>query len=319
MLDSSQISMTAIAGVFDESTDCVKLIDRDARLVWMNRGGLCTMEIADFSLVDGAYWPGFWPDDTRERIEAVLRKDDPAPAHFTAACDTAKGTPKWWDVSVVPVNDVFDRHVGFIATSRDVTEREREAQSREVLVQELRHRQGNTLTLASTLMMMHAAGKPELAAFADDMNLRFAALGRAQAVLARRDDGKDRFDLGSLISMLVGPMAGPDCVLDLEMEPDLSLDVDQVDTVAMILSELAVNAVKHGAFSRGGRVAIRTARDADKLDILWIETSDAPLQATARDGGSGTALMQRVAQIHDAALDIEWRDFGHQARLSLAA
>jgi len=54
MLRNAALSDDALASVFGESIDCVKLVDTDGSLQWMNASGICVMEIADFSLLKGS-------------------------------------------------------------------------------------------------------------------------------------------------------------------------------------------------------------------------------------------------------------------------
>ena len=320
MFTELPISLESIAAVFDHSTDCVKVISADGKLLWINRGGLCAMEIESFDLVRGGDWPSFWPVETQPEIRATLRHSPPVASHLTAFCPTARGTPKWWEVTVVPITTVDGTHGGFIATSRDVTERETAARTREVLLQEMRHRQGNILALAGTLMQVHALGRPELSDFVQEMSNRLAALGRAQNVVARPDRAEiadEAVDVEGLLRTLVRPLVGPGCELVIDCAPHLMLPADKVDVVGVVLSELAVNAGKHGAFRHGGQVRLTAEPWADGLRITWDEISNRPVRNRARQGGQGLALMGRIARINDAIFEIDWQPDGQCARLVL--
>ena len=318
MFDIQCLSIDSIAAVFDDSRHCVKIVSPRGRLLWMNRGGLCAMEIEAFDLVRGGDWPGFWPEETRPALRAALSADPPRPVHLTAPCPTAKGAPRIWDVSIVPVRRSDGRPGGFVVTSRDVTEREAAATTREVLLQEMRHRQGNTLTLAGTLMQVHALGRPELGDFVSEMGDRLAALGRAQNVVARPDRGQaEPVAAATLLRVLTQPLAGPGCALTIDVAGDLSIADEAVDVVGVVLSELAVNASKHGAFRHGGRVAVAAAREPGGLLIRWDEEGTRPVARQAREGGQGLALMTRIARVNDAEFDVAWRPRGQVATLFL--
>jgi two-component system, cell cycle sensor histidine kinase and response regulator CckA len=105
------------------STDCIKLLDLDARLIWMNGGGCKVLEIEDFSLVANTYWPDFWKgtdgDAARTAIEAAKAG---GVGHFQGHCPTWKGTPKWWDVVVTLVLGAQGKPEWLMAVSRDITE-----------------------------------------------------------------------------------------------------------------------------------------------------------------------------------------------------
>lgn len=108
--------------IFEGSPDCVKLLDREGRLLSMNRNGQCTMEIEDFSAVRGLHWAALWPEESRPAIHQALdAAREGSTGHFSAFCPTAKGTPKWWDVKVTAVAGSEHSPARLLSVSRDVT------------------------------------------------------------------------------------------------------------------------------------------------------------------------------------------------------
>ncbi|WP_176556314.1 CHASE3 domain-containing protein [Rubellimicrobium rubrum] len=109
--------------VLAASPDCVKLMTLDARLEFFSEGGLCAMEIDDFDRqLKGADWLSFWKPDDRPKVRAAI--DDALAGgigRFQAFCPTAKGTPKWWDVSVSPILDAEGAPEKLLSASRDIT------------------------------------------------------------------------------------------------------------------------------------------------------------------------------------------------------
>lgn len=111
--------------LMDGSTDCIKVLDVDGRLVHMNAPGLCVMEIDDFGPLCGQEWSALWPAGARQDIERSLATAGSGGSYaFQAFCPTAKGTPRWWDVVVSPVRDeVTGQVVRLLSVSRDITAR----------------------------------------------------------------------------------------------------------------------------------------------------------------------------------------------------
>lgn len=109
--------------LMDGSADCVKVLDLDGRLQLMNIPGLCIMEIDDFDALRGKEWATLWPDPLRGQVRSVVASARAGQAsRFEAACPTAKGNPKVWDVSVSPVRDTVRGQVArLLAVSRDIT------------------------------------------------------------------------------------------------------------------------------------------------------------------------------------------------------
>lgn len=121
--------------IFENSPDCVKIIELDGTLYSMNSNGLAIMEVDDFDDYAGKKWIDFWQGDENEiAYQAVEMARNGKTANFTGFCLTAKGTPKWWDVSVAPIFDATGEPTRLIATLRDVTERRTGEQERERLL-----------------------------------------------------------------------------------------------------------------------------------------------------------------------------------------
>jgi PAS domain S-box-containing protein len=109
----------------DGSADCVMVLDTDGRLLLMNAPGLRMMEIDDFSMLGDREWWELWPEESRPVLQQAVK----SALHgrlfsFEAFCPTAKGTPKWWEVTVSPVReDEGSPVIRVLSVSRDVTAR----------------------------------------------------------------------------------------------------------------------------------------------------------------------------------------------------
>lgn len=68
------------AQLFDNSPDCMKLLDADGRLLAMNRNGRLGMEIDDFSALQGQRWLSLFPDESREAVGIALEQRGAAAA-----------------------------------------------------------------------------------------------------------------------------------------------------------------------------------------------------------------------------------------------
>ncbi|NNG22631.1 PAS domain-containing protein [Telluria aromaticivorans] len=110
-------------GVFEGSPDCIKLLDADGHILAMNRNGICAMEIDDFKSVRGAMWPTLWTEENRHAIEAaIVAARSGRNYSLNLACPTAKGSPRWWDVTVSPIISADGRVNRILSVSRDITE-----------------------------------------------------------------------------------------------------------------------------------------------------------------------------------------------------
>ena len=125
--------------LFDSSSDCVKVLDAEGRLLAMNKPGLETMEIQDFSSFSGRLWWELWPDDGQAIVrQSVDRARAGESTRFSGYCETAKGSARWWDVAVAPVRDAANRVSRVLAISRDVTDSRRSQEA--IRLSEIRFR-----------------------------------------------------------------------------------------------------------------------------------------------------------------------------------
>jgi hypothetical protein len=78
--------------VLDWTIDCIKILDLEGRIEFMNTGGQRVMEVDDFSSqVAGCPWPEFWQgDDHVKASEAVEAAKAGRTAQFEGPADTAR-------------------------------------------------------------------------------------------------------------------------------------------------------------------------------------------------------------------------------------
>lgn len=105
------------------SRDCIKVLDLEGRLVFMNEGGMQVLEICDLARVLGNSWIDFWEGEDREAARvAVEAARSGGTGRFTGFFATRiTGQPRWWDVVVSPILDSQGKPERILALSRDVT------------------------------------------------------------------------------------------------------------------------------------------------------------------------------------------------------
>jgi PAS domain S-box-containing protein len=106
------------------SRDCIKVLDLEGRLVFMNTGGMEVLEICDLGPVLNTPWVDFWQGDDRQNArDAVATARTGGVGRFTGYFPTTMtGKPRWWDVVVSPIRDANGQTERLLALSRDVTE-----------------------------------------------------------------------------------------------------------------------------------------------------------------------------------------------------
>jgi formate hydrogenlyase transcriptional activator len=106
------------------SRDCIKVLDLEGRLVYMNEGGMQVLEICDVGPFLNGSWIDFWEGADREAARnAVETAREGGTGRFVGYFETRINRhPRWWDVVVSPIRDANGKPECLLALSRDVTE-----------------------------------------------------------------------------------------------------------------------------------------------------------------------------------------------------
>lgn len=306
-----------LAAILDQSADCIKVIGPTGSLDYMNSNGRCAMGIDDFAMVAGKDWWDLWPEDAQPLIKQAIAKAHAGEnSRFEAYCPTAKGDPRWWDVSVAPLVDETGTLKGLISISRDISGDIVGRELRESTAAEMRHRLQNAYALTSAIVTATARGTPEREAFAREIVERLQRLGIAQSLLLD-GDAIGTATLDDLTRRLTEPFCGDGAALEIGSLPAVELDERQVRTLALVLGEFSTNSNKYGALGHGGGIVIDGTLTEGVLTLHWRETTQRPIDTEKRDGSSGLTLIRRMLAVHGGALDIEWRGDGLDIKVTL--
>lgn len=313
------LSRDLMAGMLDQSEDCVKILDTDGRIDFINTNGRCVMEIDNFAAVAGQTWDSMWPDETSAQIRSAIADAQSGSAtRFEAFCPTAKGTPKWWEVTVTPVRKPGGEPFAIMAVSRDVSERRRASESLETMAQEMGHRLRNAFAISAAIAQTSGRAEPEHADFANTLGQRFGALSLVQSSLI--DSGED-YTLDQLVRQIAEAFSTADGLIEVGSMPDVTLNEDQVRFIALVLGELSTNSIKHGALGAGLPVGIAGSREGGTMILEWSEVLGdqlaRPIGVKGSGGGSGQGLMQRMARAHGATFVITLGSARLDARVEL--
>ena len=120
--EKSRADAEFLRSVLAASSDCIKVLDLEAKLIFMSEGGQRVMEVSDFNAILGCPWPDFWVGqgnkDAKAAVAAALAGNE---GHFRGVADTMAGTAKWWDVRVTPIFGANGQPEKLLAISRDIT------------------------------------------------------------------------------------------------------------------------------------------------------------------------------------------------------
>jgi len=126
--------------ILRSSADCIKVLDLEGRLLFINDAGTALLEIADLSAVMNKIWTEFWEgDDQAAAAAAVAAAKAGDTGQFVGFCPTLTGQPKWWDVRITPMYDAHGTLHRLLVTSRDITEYRRVQEALRLSEERLEH------------------------------------------------------------------------------------------------------------------------------------------------------------------------------------
>ncbi|WP_434622891.1 EAL domain-containing protein [Azospirillum sp. B2RO_4] len=109
--------------ILDNSPECVKVLDMEGRVTFMNIPGVRLMEVDSFDCLKDRPWEDNWPEKRRPQLRTAIDiAKRGGTGRFLGFCPTARGTPKWWDNLVCPLPGPDGRPQRLLAISRDVTD-----------------------------------------------------------------------------------------------------------------------------------------------------------------------------------------------------
>ncbi|CAN5908802.1 hypothetical protein BH11PSE3_BH11PSE3_15400 [soil metagenome] len=209
------------------------------------------------------------------------------------------GTLRWVKDAGFPLLDETGHVLSVAGIGVDVTE-ERTASNRlQVVVNELQHRTRNLIAVVRALSDATASDARSIQDFTTRFGQRLSALSRVQGMLSRLNDGERvAFDTLLTAELSAHGMLDDSRRVTLEGPAGVELKSRNVQTFALVLHELATNAVKHGAFAQPpGRLAVRWWVDGEaeqaRLHVVWQESA-VPIAGSDIGFGYGRELIERA-------------------------
>ena len=292
---SSSLSDPIITALFQSSRDCIKILDTEGRIRYMNPAGLAARQLNAEMDVVGRHWWELWPLESHALVqEATTKGALGETTDFRGFCPTARGRPKWWDVRVSPIQEAAGEVTGVLVVSKDVTDAVTNRKMYDTIALEMRHRLKNAFAVASAIAKISARQTPEHQGFAEDLVARFSSLAVAQGKLV---EASSDFPLRSLVADLVDAAGVSEDTIDVNGMPDCLVDEAQMRVIAVVIGELTTNSLKYGALRNGGEIHCEGRIEDGWLHLSWIEPlEDVPEDATEASSSTSTGLtvIQRI-------------------------
>jgi PAS domain S-box-containing protein len=211
-----------------------------------------------------------------------------------------------------------DKRKYTLATVIDVSERRRAQEREKLLARELQHRTQNLFSVIQAIASRSFGEGRTVAESKADFDGRLRALATANKALAR-----DAWDGAPLLEIVTAGISGFPSSVEVA-GCDIVVSSQAAQKFALVVHELATNAVKHGALSSPeGRVAItgtvEPCVDGDEFVFSWTERGGPAVVAPSRRG-FGSVILEDMAKSAGDQIELEYLPEGlrYQLRTPLA-
>ncbi len=252
-----------------------------------------------YGTTDGEGWNDMFHADDRDQAFAQWR-------HCIATGDDYEveyrlrhhsGEYRWTLGRALPVRDDQGRIRRWIGTCTDIHESKLIAERTELMSRELSHRIKNIFAVVAGLISLSSPKDTQTARFAKELAGRISALGRAHnfarphSVLSH--PGHDFGSMHGLLREILKPYEINGNVRCNISGTDVPVGERSATPIALVIHELATNAVKYGALAvPAGEVDIVTETDESSITITWMERGGPPVTAPPEHTGFGTQLSE---------------------------
>lgn len=229
-------------------------------------------------------------------------------------------------ITVSPIRDPAGKVVGASKIARDISERRRAHEQRELLLMEMSHRIKNVLTLASSVVSLSGRSANNVEELMTSARERLSALARAHELILSRDivnapQVAVPTTLHSLIRAIVAPheyIRGADAKRFEIFGPDVAISGTAVSSLALILHEFSTNSAKYGALSTAkGRITIVCAEHGHTIMLMWTERDGPAVTSPEESEGFGSILIRAAASQLGGGISKVWEPEGLVIRLSV--
>ncbi len=194
-------------------------------------------------------------------------------------------TRRWMRGTVTPVVDQAGAVRRLAMMCEDITQRHNDDERQRLLMLELNHRVRNNLATIQAIARLTARGNSTKAEYVESLQGRISAMSRIHSLLTR-----ERWQGANLQDIVRDELSTYSRLSGVAFDgPGITLGTRHALDLALVIHELATNAVKHGALSNAeGRLAINwhyeVINGAPHLMLRWEESGGPKVTAPAKKG-----------------------------------
>jgi PAS domain S-box-containing protein len=307
-----------IASIVESSDDAIISKDLNGIITTWNRGAERLFGYSPEEIIGKSVTMLIPPDRQAEEpaILERLRRGERVEPYETVRM-RKHGSRVDISLTVSPIKNAEGKIVGASKIARDITERKRSEAQITILAREAEHRAKNVLARVQATVHLTQSDTPD--------GLKQAIEGRIQALAYVHTLFVESRWTGAELSSLVTQELSPyfqDGETRAQIDgPNLLLEPNTAQAIAVALHELTTNAAKYGALSvPKGHIQVEWSRTPDgRLVLRWIETGGPPVKPPTRRG-FGTRVMEGMIRSQlKGGLRFDWRAEGLVCEITIQA
>ena len=237
------------------------------------------------------------PQDRRDEERTILTRIRRGERieHFETVRQRKRGSLIVVSLTISPIKNTDGKIVGASKIARDITEQKRSQEQIDTLAREAEHRSKNLLASVQAMVNLSQADAVD--------DLKKVIEGRIQALanvhslfVATRWIGAE---LSTILIQELAPYSATGKHQLRVDGPQVLLEPNAAQAVAVTLHELATNAAKYGALSvADGQIELIWSHEADgQLNLRWTERGGPPVRGPTRTGFGGRIMEQMIGQL----------------------
>ena len=236
--------------------------------------------------------------------------------HFETVRQRKHGSLIVVSLTVSPVKNAEGKIVGASKSARDITEQKRAQEQIATLAREAEHRSKNLLATVHATVSLSQSDTPE--------GLKQAIEGRILALASVHSLFVETRWIGAELSTIATQELSPYSEKDerrVRIEgPQVLLEPNAAQVVAVTLHELATNAAKYGALSvPNGQIGLKWEHEADgRLILRWSEMGGPAVKMPTHQGFGTRVIERTIGQLKGKA-HFDWHADGLVCEITLQA
>jgi chemotaxis protein methyltransferase CheR len=320
--------------VVDTIRSPLLVLDKDLRVVAANRFFRASFDMSPQAILGRAIYvldDGRWNiPELRSLLEKVLTSYAPMEAHDIE--HNIAGRDQC--TMLFNARSMFYEHNAdqlILLAMKDVTEERacelevrKLLQRKDVLLQEMQHRIGNSLQIIASVLLLKArtVRSEETRQHLEDVHGRVVSIFAAQRQLQASQIG-ERVDLGVYLSRLceslAASMIGDTRPISLKVSAaNISISANEAVSIGLIVTELVINALKYafGPDRTDGLISVAYEVDEGGWRLSVFDNGGGKSAGAATRPGLGTSIIESLAHQLDSRVDVVSDSRGYKTAIT---